>query len=170
MLGSRSRRPAYLDLVSHFDHHEILADFQRPRIRLPRRRNQILFCRRRQNNVRIHCQPWFHTREYLTGLLGCYVVIDDCLRSLWSVACSPKRVGHDYFVNHDICSLSMADEVLRETRVSREHNGPPCVVYSVTEGRLDRMVIDLERRHLYAVALVDDAFRNILCEDDDALR
>ena len=32
------------------------------------------------------------------------------------------------------------------------------------------LVIDLERHHLYAVALVHDAFRNVLCQNDDALR
>src|SRR6266851_395152 len=42
-LWRRGRGPPYLDLFSHGDHHQVLAEFQRPRIRFARRRHQILF-------------------------------------------------------------------------------------------------------------------------------
>src|SRR5688572_17595202 len=74
-------RSANFDLLSHQDHHEILANLHGSRVRSSRRRYQILFRRVSLDDVRIHRKSWLCLGKDLSGLFWSHVMRDHLLGS-----------------------------------------------------------------------------------------
>ena len=94
---------------------------------------------------------------------------DNTLCSLGRGASPLKRLWRDDFVNQEVYSLGMPDEILRDARVAREHHRAPCMIDPVPERRLDRCVIHLKRGYLHSALLVYHSLADILSEDNDAV-
>jgi hypothetical protein len=75
-LRRRTPCPAYLDLLSHLNHHEVLPDLDGSCVSLARGRDQVLLCRNRLNDVRIHSKLWSGSGKHFSSLLGRDMMLD----------------------------------------------------------------------------------------------
>jgi len=144
-----------LNLLANLDAHQILAHFERTRIRFSHLRSQVGSHRR--DNVRIYSQLGVYPRENGSSLFRRGVMCDYVSHLFRSKICRPaKRFGINHFVNQHVSSLSEANEIFRVSRISREHHGVPCKVDSITRRRFDGSVIDEERCYLDSVLFIND--------------
>src|SRR5438874_2829910 len=75
-------------------------------------------------------------------------------------------VNRSDFVDENIRSGAVSDDVLVEARIARDHNRPALVIDTVAVGGLDLVaVVDLESGDTNAVLFVDDTLRRKLVGD-----
>ena len=87
---------------------------------------------------------------------------DNTLGSLGRSARPLERFWGGDFVNQEVHSLAIPNQIVRDARVARKHYRAPRMIYAIAEGRLDRCVIHLKRDYLHTALFVYHSLTDIL--------
>src|SRR4029450_2703916 len=107
---------------------------------------------------------------HLPGLLRSSVNANDALGGHRRNAQALEGLRRKHFVNQHVHSLSVPNEILRYTRITRYHDGVSGIVNAIAERWLDVTMIHLKRCDLHAALFIDDALTNIPRGDHDPRR
>src|SRR5215470_11542509 len=149
---------------ANIEPHHILGHDKRSRIVRPRLVNEIALRWRRelrtpvQQHVRIDRELRLGARKNDACFLGLSVMGEDSLKN-W---CPKELVVNDgNLMDQQVHADRKLDHILRELRITRQHNRTPVIVNTETKCGLEEWaMVDIKCCHLHPVSLVDDALEN----------
>src|SRR5688500_10135523 len=103
----------------------------------------------------------FNAGKDLTGLLRSGMIAADSFQLRGTLG--GGAANGSYFVNHQIGAVRMINQILIESRVSRQYGGTSSIIDAIPEGgQLFTAMIDLERAYRHAVVRINNSLFNLL--------